>query len=1332
MNGFNNVVVLPADTTILWNGNAMSSTTSTAYTQGSDVTIGFSDTNIKNITYLILNKDTSSYSVKMYFNTSAMAQQAKDNWLTLGSGAPIIGLLESAIAYDVSATPLVYTYHLTAAGATEGVNSTVWSNIGITNGYGISGNNTANSLTVTSATLNTLNTGNYYVYAMGTDINNNIIAIDEKELTVSSTPPVPTPIPTSVPAPTVSGITPNTGQNTTSISITNLAGTEFTSSLGGTTVKLTKTGQTDIAATSVTVASATQITCTFDLTGKIAGQWNVVVTNPDGQTATLTNGFTITSVSIPAPTVTSITPISGQNTTSVSITNLAGTGFLTGATVKLTKTGQTDIAATGVTVVSATNITCTFDLTGKTIGPWNVVVTNTDTQTGTLPNGFSITSASIPAPTVTGITPSTGQNTTSISITNLAGTGFLTGATVKLTKTNQTDIAATSVTVVSATQINCTFDLTGKIAGQWNVVVTNTDTQIGTLPNGFTVTFGIPAPTVTGITPSSGQNTASISITNLAGTGFNSGATVKLTQGGQTDIVATGVTIVSSTQINCTIDLTGKIAGQWNVVVTNPDSQMGTLPNGFTITGITPPVANFIGTPDYGPDPLFVTFTDVSSGSPTSWLWEFGDGTRSTAQNPTHLYTSTQTRNWYTVSLTATNAGGNNTLTKSEYIGTIGYKPSAWFDYYPRSGSDPLTVTFTDTSRKSPTSWFWDFGDGNTSTERHPTHTFTTPDGNSKTYRVSLTATNAFGSDTYVTSVYVFDSWVRADFTVSPSFGTAPSLITFTDTSSGSVNPAHWGWNFGDGTTSDLQNPPPHSYPAAGNYRVRLNVYADRWYKNNEMQKTLTVYATTPVNATVAEFNPTQVTFGTPTIVFASGGTKNASCWYWDFGDGTTSTEPNPSHTYRVPGSYIITLRTTSGTSCSSTATTGHTEITATESTMTSNVTVYALPPQPDFTATPLFGGIPLNVTFTDTTTNSPTSWSWDFGDGSTSTVQNPSHIYREVGTYTVKLTATNAQGSANATRDSYINAYALAPETYFTGTPSTGSAPLAVAFTDSSMNGPTSWNWSFGDGTTSTVQNPVHTYASSGTYTVALNATNSLGSNLFTRTNYITVSSPTTTSTVGVFRSGVFYLRNSNSAGNADNSFAYGSATDVPVTGDWTGQGKDTAGVFRQGMFYLRNSNTAGNADNSFAYGAATDKPLVGHWTTGQTGDTVGVFRSGMFYLRNSNTAGNADTAFAYGAATDVPLVGDWTGQGYDTAGVFRNGMFYLRNSNSAGNADNSFAYGAATDIPVVWHHDGKDTVGIFRSGTFYLRNSNSAGNADTAFAYGASTDIPLDGKWI
>ncbi len=272
------------------------------------------------------------------------------------------------------------------------------------------------------------------------------------------------------------------------MSITNLAGTGF---LAGATVKLTKSGSTDINASSVVVVSPTQITCSFNLTGAAVGPWNVVVTNTDTQSGTLSNGFTVTN---PAPTVSGITPSTGVTGTTVSITNLAGTGFLSGATVKLTKSGSTDINASSVVVVSPTQITCTFNLTGAAVGRWNVVVTNTDTQSGTLSNGFTVTN---PAPTVSGITPSTGVTGTTVNITNLAGTGFLAGATVKLTKSGSTDINASSVAVVSPTQITCSFNLSrcGQWV-QWNVVVTNSDAQSGTLSNGFTVTN--PAPTVSG------------------------------------------------------------------------------------------------------------------------------------------------------------------------------------------------------------------------------------------------------------------------------------------------------------------------------------------------------------------------------------------------------------------------------------------------------------------------------------------------------------------------------------------------------------------------------------------------------------------------------------------------------------------------------------------------------------------------------------------------------------------------------------------------------------------------------------------------------------------
>jgi PKD repeat protein len=166
----------------------------------------------------------------------------------------------------------------------------------------------------------------------------------------------------------------------------------------------------------------------------------------------------------------------------------------------------------------------------------------------------------------------------------------------------------------------------------------------------------------------------------------------------------------------------------------------------------------------------------------------------------------------------------------------------------------------------------------------------------------------------------------------------------------------------------------------------------------------------------------------------------------------------------------------------------------------------FAIAPTASFTASPTSGSVPLQVTFTDTSTANPTSWAWNFGDGTTSNVQSPTHTYNTIGTYTVTLTASNAYGSDSETTSITVNA--VAPVASFSGTPLSGSAPLQVQFTDSSNNNPTSWSWNFGDGQTSTQQNPIHQYSLAGTYTVALTATNSAGSDTSTRSNYVTVSS--------------------------------------------------------------------------------------------------------------------------------------------------------------------------------------------------------------------------------
>jgi thermitase len=165
--------------------------------------------------------------------------------------------------------------------------------------------------------------------------------------------------------------------------------------------------------------------------------------------------------------------------------------------------------------------------------------------------------------------------------------------------------------------------------------------------------------------------------------------------------------------------------------------------------------------------------------------------------------------------------------------------------------------------------------------------------------------------------------------------------------------------------------------------------------------------------------------------------------------------------------------------------------------------------PTAAFSGTPTSGTAPLGVAFSDQSSGSPTSWSWNFGDGGSSTAQNPSHTYTVAGSYTVSLRVSNSSGSDTEVKTGYISVSAggSAPVAAFSGTPLSGTAPLLVAFTDQSANSPTSWAWDFGDGNTSTAQNPSHTYTVAGTYSVSLIVTNAFGSDSDTKTDYVAVS---------------------------------------------------------------------------------------------------------------------------------------------------------------------------------------------------------------------------------
>jgi PKD repeat protein len=228
------------------------------------------------------------------------------------------------------------------------------------------------------------------------------------------------------------------------------------------------------------------------------------------------------------------------------------------------------------------------------------------------------------------------------------------------------------------------------------------------------------------------------------------------------------------------------------------------------------PEAEFSATPTSGKAPLTVSFTDETSGQVTSWYWDFGDVSVSDEQNPTHTYWGAGT---YTVSLTANGPGGSDTETKTACI-TVIEGVLAEFVADKTKGIAPFTVVFTDLSDGSPTSWSWNFGDGGTSTQQNPPYTY----NSAGTYTVTLTASKSGDSDTSTRTNYIEvlpPGSVVSEFTGSPRSGLCPLAVSFADQSEGTVT--SWQWSFGDGATSNEQNP-DHTYNTPGTYTVSLTV----------------------------------------------------------------------------------------------------------------------------------------------------------------------------------------------------------------------------------------------------------------------------------------------------------------------------------------------------------------------------------------------------------------------------------------------------------------------------------------------------------------------------
>jgi len=481
-----------------------------------------------------------------------------------------------------------------------------------------------------------------------------------------------------------------------------------------------------------------------------------------------------------------------------------------------------------------------------------------------------------------------------------------------------------------------------------------------------------------------------------------------------------------------------------------------------------PPVADFSGSPTSGTIPLTVNFTDSSTNTPTSWSWAFGDGGTSTAQNPSHQYTASD---YYTVSLTATNAQGQDTETKTDYI-------------------TANTTIFSDDFESNFDKWT-DGGttDWDRATAQKHAGSYSAHAGSSD---------NDLISDNINISGYssiTIELWYRDD-----DIDDADDIYLQLYDGSAYDNMFELGnstedtWNY---YTTTIYNSGGDAQYFISNFRIKfegtsIDSGENLWIDDVKIGGV----STSPPSPPVANFtaNPTSGTIPL-TVYFTDSSTNTPTSWSWTFGDSGTSTAQNPSHQYTSSGSYTVTLTATNAGGSDG-------------ETKTNYITASTQPaPVANFSGSPTSGTVPLTVNFTDSSTNTPTSWSWSFGDSGTSTAQNPSHQYTAAGNYTVTLTATNAGGSDGETKTNYITVTVPAPVANFSGTPTSGLKNLAVSFTDSSTNSPTSWSWNFGDSGTSTAQNPSHTYTAFGKYIVTLTATNAGGSDDEIKTNYIAVS---------------------------------------------------------------------------------------------------------------------------------------------------------------------------------------------------------------------------------
>jgi PKD repeat protein len=509
-----------------------------------------------------------------------------------------------------------------------------------------------------------------------------------------------------------------------------------------------------------------------------------------------------------------------------------------------------------------------------------------------------------------------------------------------------------------------------------------------------------------------------------------------------------------------------------------------------------------------GTRPTSVEFTGTSYGAikVDNWSWNFGDGNTSILQDPTNTYSQA---GQYTATLTGTNYTLGVT-TASEIITISNPPPVVTWNGTPTYGNISTAIDFVDTSTgDNLTKFYWDLNDGNTSTLRNLSHAF--PSITEFTYySINHSVTDSDGTPWQVVTWENESDYLRIfqnltptiTFTQDKTSGEIPLAVAFTATEYGAIKVDDWAWDFGDGNISSLQNP-TNIFPA-GQFTVTLAA-TNYTLGTTTITETDLIIVTNPVP--VVDFNATPL-FGnisTP-INFVDKSTGiNLSTYYWELNDGNTSTSRNLSHVFPAIDEFDYysinhSVMDSEGTPWITTGWKNESDYLRIFKNLTPTIT---------FTQDKTIGDYPLIVLFVATEYGAikVDDWAWDFGDGNTSSLQNPSNTYSWLDTFNVELIAMNYTLGV-ATSYSTVNTTGAAPVVDWNATPTSGDHPLTVVFVDKSTGG-TSYYWNFGDGNTSTTRNISHTYDFTGLFAINHSTTNSYGTTWLNESDLITVTEP-------------------------------------------------------------------------------------------------------------------------------------------------------------------------------------------------------------------------------